>query len=141
MELILLPEELKKKYNGIVPYDVYFHSLQEKIDNRVCRSCGKYFALQISLKEHKLVCKKKRMVDTAGPASKRLNLLASLDLSDEFFQEEEEENLQELVEEILETSTLRSVISVPAVGGIETILNLREWLKTPKWLRYMCMTP
>ena len=135
MELILLPEKLKKKYSGIVPYDVYFHSLQEKIDNRVCRSCGKYFALQISLKEHKLVCKKKRMVDTAGPASKRLNLLASLDLSDEFFQEEEEEeeeNLQESVEEILETSTLRSVISVPAVGGMETILNLREWLKTPK---------
>ena len=87
------------------------------------------------MKEHKLVCTKKRMVDTAGPAPKRLNLLASLDLSDEFFQEEEEEeeeNLQESVEEILETSTLRSVISVPAVGGVETILNLREWLKTPK---------
>ena len=78
------------------------------------------------------MCKKKRMVDAAGPASKRLNLLASLDLSDEFFQEEEEENLQESVEEILETSTLRSVISVPAVGGMETILNLKEWLKTPK---------
>ena len=77
------------------------------------------------------MCKKKRMVDTAGPAPKRLNLLASLDLSDEFFQEEEEENLQESVEEILETSTLRSVISVPAVGGMETILNLKEWLKSP----------
>ena len=134
MESILLPEDLKNKYNGMVPYDVYFPSLQEKIDNRVCRSCGKYFALQISLKEHKLVCKKKRMVDRAGPAPKRLNLLASLDLTDEFFQEEEEEeeeNLQESVEEILETSTLRPVISVPAVGGIETILNLKEWLKSP----------
>ena len=132
MESILLPEDLKNKYNGMVPYNVYFPSLQEKIDNRVCRSCGKYFALQISLKEHKLVCKKKRMVDRAGPAPKRLNLLAFLDLSDEFFQEEEEEeNLQESVEEILETSTLRPVISVPAVGGIETISNLKEWLKSP----------
>ena len=94
----------------------------------------KCFALQISLKEHKLVCKKKWMVDRAEPAPKRLNLLASLDLTDEFFQEEEEEeeeNLQESVEEILETSTLRPVISVPAVGGIETILNLKEWLKSP----------
>ena len=134
MESVLLPEELTKKFQGKVPYDVYFPSLQEKIDNRVCISCGKYFALKISLNEHKLVCKKKKTADRGAPAKKRsINVVASLELSDEFYQEEEEEeeNLEESVEDVLEINTLRPVISVPALGGVETILNLKEWLKSP----------
>ena len=39
-------------------------------------------------------------------------------------EEVEEEN------EVLELVELRPKISVPTVGGVETILNLTEWLKS-----------
>ena len=50
---------------------------------------------------------------------------------EELEEEEEEENLEDSVEDDLEVNGLRPVISVPASGGVETIVNLREWLKSP----------
>ena len=45
--------------------------------------------------------------------------------------EEEDQNLEDSIEAVLEVNAVRSVISVPAAGGIETIVNLKEWLKSP----------
>ena len=49
MEKQLLPANLKTNYNGKVPYDVYFPTLQEKVEDRTCRLCGQYFYVKISL--------------------------------------------------------------------------------------------
>ena len=43
---------------------------------------------------------------------------------------EEVEEVDE-VEEEHELVELRPKISVPSAGGVETILNLNEWLKSP----------
>ena len=134
MELILLPEDLKVKYNQMVPYDVYFPTLQQKVEQRVCKTCGKYFALKLSLTEHKQVCKSKRTLDDDDylPRMRISNVVAALEVSDEFFEEEEkEEHLEDSLEDDLEMSALRPVISVPSAGGVESIVNLKEWLKSP----------
>ena len=49
MEKQLLPANLKTKYNRKVPYNVYFPTLQEKVEDRTCRLCGQYFSVKISL--------------------------------------------------------------------------------------------
>ena len=138
LESILLPPDLKTKYNMMVPYDVYFPTLQHKVEQRVCKTCGKYFALKLSLKEHKQVCSSKRnRGDDGFQAKKRIkipNVVAALEVDDEFFEgddEEEDQNLEDSIEAVLEVNAVRSVISVPAAGGIETIVNLKEWLKSP----------
>ena len=66
MESFLLPEELKEKFKGVVPYDAYFPSIQDKVESRICKSCLKYFSLKLSLKEDKQICKKKRSKDDNG---------------------------------------------------------------------------
>ena len=138
MESFLLPEDLKMKFNNKVPYDVYFPSLQKKVDQRICKSCGKYFSLKLSMIEHRQVCKKKRTQNhDEGPAKKRSHSCPTLisareAVQDEFYEdEEEEENLEGSFEDDLEVTALRPVISVPAPGGVETIMNLKEWLKSP----------
>ena len=138
LESILLPPDLKTKYNMMVPYDVYFPTLQHKVEQRVCKTCGKYFALKLSLKEHKQVCSSKRnRGDDGFQAKKRIkipNVVAALEVDDEFFEgddEEEDQTLEDSIEAVLEVNAVRSVISVPAAGGIETIVNLKEWLKSP----------
>ena len=45
--------------------------------------------------------------------------------------EEEEEIDEEEDEEVLELVELRPKISVPQLGGVEIIMNLKEWLKSP----------
>ena len=44
-----------------------------------------------------------------------------------------EDSMEEVEEEdeVLELVELRPKISVPTAGGVETILNLTEWLKSP----------
>ena len=139
MESFLLPEELKAKFKNKVPYDLYFPTLQQKVEKRICKRCGKYFALKLSMVEHRnMVCKRKRSQSedgVGGPSKKRSHsLISALEVvPDEFCDEleEEEESLEYSVEEDLEVSGLRPVISVPARGGVETIVNLKEWLKSP----------
>ena len=135
MESILMPEELKIKYNGMVPYDVYFPTLQQKVEERVCKLCRQYFALKLSLKEHKQVGHK-RSRDEDGPCTKEgISNVAAHEVLDEFLAEDEErerqENLEDSDDDVLEQQSMRPLISVPAAGGIETIVNLKEWLKSP----------
>ena len=56
---------------------------------------------------------------------------ARVKISNKGDDEEEDQNLEDSIEAILEVNAVRSVISVPAAGGIETIVNLKEWLKSP----------
>lgn len=130
-----MPEELKIKYNGMVPYDVYFPTLQQKVEERVCKLCGQYFALKLSLKEHKQVGHK-RSRDEDGPCTQEGISMISHEVLDEFLAEAEDEerrqeNLEDSVDDVLEQQSMRPLISVPAAGGIETIVNLKEWLKSP----------
>ena len=49
------------------------------------------------------------------------------------YQTESEDSMEEVEEEdeFLEMVTLRPKISVPTAGGVETILNLTEWVNSP----------
>ena len=71
MEKQLLPANLKTKYNGKVPYDVYFPTLQE------------------------------------------------------------EDLLVEDIDDELDMVELRPLISIPQRGGVEKIINLAGWMKSP----------
>ena len=59
-------------------------------------------------------------------------MVSGFNLSDEFFEADDDQlDLEVSIEEALEVANMRPVISVPGIGGVETILNLREWLKSP----------
>ena len=58
--------------------------------------------------------------------------MISHEVLDEFLAEAvDEEWRQDSVDDVLEQQSMRPLISVPAAGGIETIVNLKEWLKSP----------
>ena len=62
MEKEWVPNSLKEKYGENVPYNVYFPTQQDKVDGRVCKICGKYFSVKITLTEHKRICKRPQNV-------------------------------------------------------------------------------
>ena len=140
MEKEIVPEELQKKYAGKVPYDLFFPSVQEKIDGRVCKVCSKYFSTLVMLTEHKKVCK--RQVAVRKVAKKRRIVqepieVVEVEQEDEVDQEleadsEDAESVPEEEEDIAEELVqLRPIISIPQAGGVEMIVNLKEWLKSP----------
>ena len=62
--------------------------------------------------------------------------MISHEVLDEFLAEAEDEerrqeNLEDSVDDVLEQQSMRPLISVPAAGGIKTVVNLKEWLKSP----------
>ena len=135
MESAIMPKELNQKYNNKVPYDVYFPSLQDKVEDRVCKVCGKYFSLKLLLTGHKRICKRRKQTKKTNKKNFK-NVAMSLldeDTEDEEVSLEEVEDIEEMreVEEELELVELRPKISVPSAGGVETILNLAEWLRSP----------
>ena len=92
--------------------------------------------MKLSLNEHKQICKKKRSTEDNGGRSSKIprvsSVVSAFNLSDEFFEADDDElDLEVSIEEALEVANMRPVISVPGIGGVETILNLREWLKSP----------
>ena len=119
MEKELTSTQLKLKYKDNVPYDVFFPSQQLKIDGRICKVCSQYFAVQLSLKEHKRICKKPRKAAANNEETVKQEAVG------------EEEVLVEEVEDELELVELRPLISIPQRGGVEKILSLKEWLKSP----------
>ena len=119
MEKELTSTQLKLKYKDNIPYDVFFPSQQQKIDGRICKVCGQYFAVQISLKEHKRICKKPRRATRNNEETVNQEAVR------------EEEVLVEEVQDELELVELRPLISIPQRGGIERIISLKEWLKSP----------
>ena len=118
MEKEIMPAKLKLKYKNHVPYDVYFRFQQDKVDGRICRVCHQYFSVQLSLKEHKRICKKAR------------NILEE-DEEDTAQEVGEEQVLVENIQDELELVELRPLMSMTQRGGIEKIVNLKEWMKSP----------
>ena len=94
------------------PYGVYFPTLQEKVGDRTCRLYGQYFSVKISLAEHKRICKRNKEVDVAHVVG-------------------EEDLLVEDIDYELDMVELRPLISIPQRGGVEKIVNLSEWMKSP----------
>ena len=150
-----MPNELKEKYGEKVPYDVYFPSQQQKVENRVCQVCGMYFSSVKSLvQQHRKICKKPRK-GGAVVKNKRAVISRATLLDDS----EEDDGLSELVEENcdetnecqaidelnasyedgqnnqdfenIEEINLEPNISVQSEGGFEIILDLKQWLKSP----------
>ena len=52
LEKNLLPRDLSDKYKGLLPYDAYFPTLQEKVEARTCKFCMKYHSSKKSLNRH-----------------------------------------------------------------------------------------
>ena len=96
------------------PYGVYFPTLQEKVGDRMCRLCGQYFSVKISLAEHKRICKRNKELNVAHVVG-------------------EEDLLVEDIDDELDMVELRPLISIPQRGGVEKIVNLAlaEWMKSP----------
>ena len=155
LEQQIIPTELKDKYGGKIPYDVYFPSQQQKVENRVCQVCGMYFSSVKSLvQQHRKVCKKPRKGGAAVKNKHSVNRKATLlDDSDEDndMSEDAEENCDESIEyeaidelnasfeddqnnkdfENMEEVYLEPIISVQSEGGFQIILDLKQWLKSP----------
>ena len=154
----LTPPELKQKYGKNVPYDAYLPSCQDKVEKRTCKVCYKYHATIKSLNMHKKICKRrplekqggrKRICSGGGGAGSsgagrggkrghQRNVINSLFSSEDSFsdeveveKEEEDQAGDSEEEELLELDTVRPKYSVPGEGGVETILNLKEWLLSP----------
>ena len=132
LEESLTPEALKTLYGKSVPYDAFLPSCQGKIEARTCKVCYKYHATKKSLQCHKKICKRSK--SRAGVQKKRKHVYEAVE--DEFFSVEDEEEVEseddeEEVEEALEVVRLRPKYSVASGGGLETILHLKEWLKSP----------
>ena len=142
MEKEIVPEDLMQKYAGKVPYDVYFPTVQQKIDSRVCKVCAKYFSTIVMLNEHKRICKRQAVEKGASKKRSRKDQNPKEVTGEELENDPELEVVSigeadstiedeiEFVEEE-ELVQLRPIISIPGEGGVEVIINLREWLKSP----------
>ena len=120
----LIPEDVKVKFKGSIPYDYYLPSIKEEvIVKRCCVLCGKYHTTLKSLKNHEKECKKSR-----GGAK---NYIEDCDDSDNSIIEEIEDDCDPL---LVELENVRPVFSAVVTDQfVETVLDLREWMKIP-WI-------
>ena len=57
LERKLMPRDLSEQYDGLLPYDAYFPTLQDKVESRTCKYCKKYHSSKKSLNRHlRLAC-------------------------------------------------------------------------------------
>lgn len=59
LESSLVPADIKEKYNGNTPYDLYCPTLRDKIQDRICPHCGHYNGTKMTLREHIKICPSK----------------------------------------------------------------------------------
>ena len=144
LENTITPEQLTSKCGKSVPYDAFLPSCQQKVEGRTCTVCYKYHATKKSLQLHKKVCKRKKSgcgalkkvsKITARKSKYRQQEAEESDTEDDIDEKEVDTNNSflesEEEEEELNTISIRPSFSMQGDGGIETILNLREWLKSP----------
>ena len=151
LEKELAPENLKTKYNGNIPYDVYFPTLQHVVDSRTCAVCGKYHATKKSLNLHRRTCtstkaKRKRIQSvtelfnsqevTSSSRSKRKRIEVNYieddsgvmidddEILDDTALSDDDLNESEVEEDLVEEPGV--LVSVPTGGTFERILNLKE---------------
>lgn len=127
----LISSEDKQKFGAVIPYDLYFPTVQEKIEKRICVKCFKYHASVKSLNVHKKVC-------SSGRKKKAVAIDESSESEDEYrdvnsneVSHEEEPDLDEHAQEA-DLVSERPTFCV-AFSGVEQILDLKEWLKSP-WI-------
>ena len=143
MEKLLTPQELVDKFHGVVPYDIFFPTQQENCVKRVCQVCFKYFSSITSLTEHKRTCEKPKKVALPSITT-HMKKRAKVDEGtgiDKVVDENDQDipiiEVEETVDMFDELDThaelvdLRPQISIPHEGGVELIVNLKEWLKSP----------
>ena len=130
----LLPLELKEKYKGIVPYDLFMPSVKDKIEKRICKKCGKYHSTIKSLGLHKKLCKIKKIqpqrnfLDEGSSSEEEEVSVSNLNSvsSDEAETDDDGSDL------VLELESMRPRFSVAFPDSfVESILDLKEWLKSP----------
>ena len=146
----LVPDRDIIKYRENVPYDLYLPSVQDKLEKRICKRCGKYHATLKSLSHHKKVCKRKKQ---SQQSSRRRNIIDFIDVedevmipappeahvhvSDELLSTSEVEDSEEEEDEVLHESNMihpRPMFAVARSDSfVEAITNLREWVKSP-WI-------
>ena len=141
LEEVLAPEHLVQKYGKFIPYDAYLPSCQTKVEDRTCKVCFKYHATKKSLALQKKLCKRsktsradlKRICATKRKATLKED---TRDSSEEEIEEADQNNSLVLIEEAEEEEDLVLVSCRPTFctvgdGGLDVILNLKEWLKSP----------
>ena len=132
----ILPLELKEKYDGNVPYDLFMPSIKDKIEKRICKQCGKYHATIKSLGLHKKLCK----ISRKKPRKQR-NFLDEESVSED--EEVPVANLNSVSSDEAESDddgcgllqdieSVRPRFSVAVADSfVERILDIKEWLKSP----------
>ena len=101
MEMEIVPGDLVQKYAGKVPYDVYFQTVQGKLDSCVCKVCSKYFSTIVMLNEHKRICKRQALFRRA--LKERMAIQESTeDISEELEDDAELEVVSWAVDEFVE---------------------------------------
>jgi len=129
---LITPED-KQKFGASIPYDLYFPTLQEKLEKRVCVKCFKYHASIKSLNVHKKVCS----LGKRKPKKVAVATQESSESEDEVEDRDTNGNEVSLAEEDIDEHAQqadlvreRPTFSV-AHSSVEIILDLKEWLKSP----------
>ena len=140
LENKIAPNDLLVKYKDNLPFDVFFPSLQDKVEKRTCEDCQKYHASIKSLTAHRRAAHPKRR----GRGTKKTNERQDF-IEDEFDDTEETPLSDEVVERMIEDEIFDEsddfveelgeepgpTVSVAMTSTIVKILDLKEWLKSP----------
>ena len=126
----LVSVEDKLKYKSI-PYDLYFPTLREKIEKRVCSKCSKYHATIKSLNVHKRVCKERGLKRTIATVESESEEDERDPNSNKISLEEPSQDFDEHAQQANIISERPRFSVSNSESFIEQILDLREWLKSP----------
>ena len=72
LEKSLLETDVIDKYRGNVPYDYFFPTVMESLDDRLCPYCFRWNGTKKSLKEHLVVCEQKPPTTRRVPKRRKL---------------------------------------------------------------------
>ena len=135
LEETITPVQLTMKYGKSVPYDAYLPSCQNKVKDQTCKVCDKYHATKKSLNVHKKVCKRAKIRSTDPKRicnnswTSTVNNFIDINETDENNSDDNSEEDDDVIS--VELVNMRPNISLQGDCGVETILNLWEWLKFP----------
>ena len=147
----LAPPYLVEKYGDRIPFDVYFPSVQEKVEKRTCPDCKQYHSSLKSLNGHKRALHAKKR---GGKRKGKNDVVGNRAISDFIDDDNEKETDQEQERDDLVDSQLEAMIAneiedefdefvedmaeepgvsvtVPFTSTLVKIIDLKEWIKSP----------
>ena len=147
----LAPPLLVEKYGDKIPFDVYFPSVQEKVEKRTCSICKKYHSSIKSLNGHKQAIHAKKRGGKRGGKKDAVGNGDTFDFIDDEVEKETDQELEtdDLVDTQLEAIIADEVedefdefvedmteepgvsVTVPFTSTLVKIIDLKEWLKSP----------